>query len=59
MSPEEREDRRTLVLAAATILAGGNSTMTARHAVEVAMEIEAVVRECHPTLYRQRLDRAG
>jgi hypothetical protein len=55
VSPEENRaaDRRALLQAAATILAGGNSQMNARHAVEVALEIEAVIREVMAGLPRR------
>jgi len=35
-------DRRAVIQAAATILAGGNPTMTPGHAVEIALELEAI-----------------
>jgi hypothetical protein len=48
-------DRRAVLQAAATILAGGNSQMDPRHAVEVAMQLEAITAEAFNGIARLRV----
>jgi len=48
-------DRRNVGLMAATILAGGNTTMSPRHAVEVALEIEAITAEAFAGIERLKV----
>jgi len=52
---ERAATRNAVIQAAATILAGGNTTMSPRHAVEVALEIEAITAEAFAGIERLKV----